>query len=511
MVPTAPLAVSVTHTEGAAVVTFRGDLDLATYDRLRSTLADMVRLKPALVVVDLSQVGWFDCGAIGEFLRARSALRALGSTLVLRAPSGVGLRVLEVVGLLDLVSIAPLRDASSVLDLRRAETSVDRIAVLTDAWRTACETHPDMSHPVVFRDPESIISETLRVLDSESRSLEPWAVSHTLPDTLSQDAPVARLAVLQLLELRRVGHAWIEWSAFPRSRHRELQRRLTEVLDAFLIEVVSAALTELERAALVDPLTGLMNRRALDRDLTQFLAAARRHGRALTVVMLDVVGLKAVNDRLGHEAGDDMLQDVAAGLVNTLRVGDNVYRIGGDEFVLLLPDLRPEDVDAVMDRTVISAGSGFTWGSAGVPTDLDSGVVTPASLLLLADHRMIEHRGGGQRVAPVASARAPSKKSRFAGDSARLVGQLQAAGRVRSVIEQAKGIVAEHFGVDVEDALKILNASAASSGKSVRHLAVGLVDRTIATEELADHRFPDGQTTGDELSSAQIDADADGR
>src|SRR5690348_16884899 len=93
----APLAVSVTHTEGAAVVTFRGDLDLATYDRLRSTLADMVRLKPALVVVDLSQVGWFDCGAIGEFLRARSALRALGSTLVLRAPSGVGLRVLEVV------------------------------------------------------------------------------------------------------------------------------------------------------------------------------------------------------------------------------------------------------------------------------------------------------------------------------------------------------------------------------------------------------------------------------
>jgi GGDEF domain-containing protein len=419
---------------------------------------------------------------------------------------------LEVVGLLDLVSIAPLRDASSVLDLRRAETSVDRIAVLTDAWRTACETHPDMSHPVVFRDPESIISETLRVLDSESRSLEPWAVSHTLPETLSQDAPVARLAVLQLLELRRVGHAWIEWSAFPRSRHRELQRRLTEVLDAFLIEVVSAALTELERAALVDPLTGLMNRRALDRDLTQFLAAARRHGRALTVVMLDVVGLKAVNDRFGHEAGDDMLQDVAAGLVNTLRVGDNVYRIGGDEFVLLLPDLRPEDVDAVMDRTVVSAGGAFTWGSAGVPTDLDSGAVTPASLLLLADHRMIEHRGGRQGVAPEAtSAPVASKKSRFAGDSARLVGQLQAAERVRSVIEQAKGIVAEHFGVDVEDALTILNASATSSGKSVRRLAMGLVDRTITAAELAGHRVADGHSPGDEVSSARIDADADGQ
>ena len=148
-----------------------------------------------------------------------------------------------------------------------------------------------------------------------------------------------------------------------------------------------------------------------------------------------------------------MLQDVAAGLVNTLRVGDNVYRIGGDEFVLLLPDLRPEDVDAVMDRTVISAGGAFTWGSAGVPTDLDSGAVAPASLLLLADQRMIEHRGGRERVAPdPTSAPAASKKSRFAGDSARLVGQLQAAGRVRSVIEQAKGIVAEHFGVDVEDA-----------------------------------------------------------
>ena len=68
--------------------------------------------------------------------------------------------------------------------------------------------------------------------------------------------------------MRRVGHASINGAPSAEATSPELQRRLTEVLDAFLIEIVSAALTELERATLVDPLTGLMNRRALiDRDL----------------------------------------------------------------------------------------------------------------------------------------------------------------------------------------------------------------------------------------------------
>jgi len=297
------LAVSVTHTEGAAVVTFRGDLDLATQDQLRRTLADMVRLEPALVIVDLSQVGSFDCVAIGEFVRARSILRDLGSTLVLRSPPSAGLRALQVVDLLDLVSLASLRDVRPAAAPQEDTPLATEVEVLTTAWRTACDTHPTTCLPVVFKEPELIVSEILREFDRATGSGQASTFDPACPDTLSHDASVPRLAVRQLLELRRVVQAWIAWSAFSAGRQRELERRLTEVLDASVLEVVSAALAELEHAALIDPLTGLMNRRALDRDLTQFLAAARRHGRALTVVMLDVVGLKSTNDRFGHEGG----------------------------------------------------------------------------------------------------------------------------------------------------------------------------------------------------------------
>ncbi|MDQ6697216.1 MAG: diguanylate cyclase [Actinomycetota bacterium] len=481
----ASLAVSVTHTEGAAVVTFRGDLDLATQEQLRRTLADMVRLEPALLVVDLSQVGSFDCGAIGEFVRARSALRDLGSTLVLRAPSASGFRTLEIVGLLDLVSLASLRGVASPPAPQEQLSTATEVAVLTSAWRTASEERPTTGQPLVFKEPEMIVRAILRALDPGSEPDSTAPVGPGLAGSLSHDVSFSRIAVRQLLELRRVVQAWIGWSVFP-PRQRELQRRLTEVLDGSVLEVVSTALAELERAALVDPLTGLMNRRALDRDLTQFLAAARRHDRSLTVVMLDVVGLKSTNDRFGHEAGDELLKDVASGLIGRLRVGDNLYRIGGDEFVLLLPDLRPEDVDVVMDRAVMGPASAFTWGSAGVPTDLGHDVGTPAALLALADRRMIQHRSGrGRGLAPVDAAPRMNAGARLAGDSPRLVEQLAAAGRSHSVIEQAKGIVAEHFGIDMEQAAAVLGEYSAGRTHSMRRTAYALVGRTISVSELS--------------------------
>jgi len=503
------LAVSVTHTEGAAVVTFRGDLDLATQGQLRRTLADMVRLEPALVIVDLSQVGSFDCVAIGEFVRARSILRDLGSTLVLRSPPSAGLRALQVVDLLDLVSLASLRDVRPAAAPQEDTSLATEVEVLTTAWRTACDTHPTTFLPVVFKEPELIVSEILREFDRATESGQASTFDPACPDTLSHDASAPRLAVLQLLELRRVVQAWIAWSAFSAGRQRELERRLTEVLDASVLEIVSAALAELEHAALIDPLTGLMNRRALDRDLTQFLAAARRHGRALTVVMLDVVGLKSTNDRFGHEAGDDLLQDVAAGLVGTLRVGDNVYRVGGDEFVLLLPDLRPEAVHAVMDRTVVGPGGAFTWGSAGVPTDLGDDDATPASLLRLADQRMMQHRSGRVTAAKPTASPDTVPQKRFAGKSARLVSALTAAGRSHAVLEQAKGVVAEHFGIEVAVAADVLQDFSTQRSQSVRRTAYAIVERTISPDDLAPDGPVDAQPVCDAAHPADRGADAD--
>jgi diguanylate cyclase (GGDEF)-like protein/PAS domain S-box-containing protein len=92
-----------------------------------------------------------------------------------------------------------------------------------------------------------------------------------------------------------------------------------------------------------DDLTGLANRRALQRMLAAALERARAHDVAVGVLMLDLDGFKGVNDRFGHAVGDAALREVAARLRRSVRERDMVSRTGGDEFVVVLADLSPEE------------------------------------------------------------------------------------------------------------------------------------------------------------------------
>ena len=96
----------------------------------------------------------------------------------------------------------------------------------------------------------------------------------------------------------------------------------------------------LEHLADHDPLTDLPNRHRLQRELRYAIAHAARTGEGLSVLYLDLDGFKAVNDRSGHAAGDRLLREIAQSLQQGLRQGDLVARVGGDEFVVLLPGCR---------------------------------------------------------------------------------------------------------------------------------------------------------------------------
>lgn len=102
--------------------------------------------------------------------------------------------------------------------------------------------------------------------------------------------------------------------------------------------------------ALVDPLTGLYNRRFMERTLKAEIGRALRKHYDLTVVIFDLNKFKAINDRLGHPAGDLVLKGFAEHLNTVIREADTAARLGGDEFMLILPECNGSQVPAMLRR-----------------------------------------------------------------------------------------------------------------------------------------------------------------
>lgn len=147
----------------------------------------------------------------------------------------------------------------------------------------------------------------------------------------------------------------------PLQMHRALDRVTTAATEEVL--------HRLERASRTDALTGVGNRRAFDETLSAALSAAVRQGHEVTVVAVDLDGLKRINDTEGHAAGDAALLAIVRAFYSALRDEDTVFRVGGDEFVILLPFTSVNAAELLMERIRSSGAPAFTWGAAGYPLD----------------------------------------------------------------------------------------------------------------------------------------------
>lgn len=161
---------------------------------------------------------------------------------------------------------------------------------------------------------------------------------------------------------------------------------------------------ELERMAHFDALTHLPNRVLLADRLAQAVVHAKRSGRSLAVVYLDLDGFKPINDALGHAVGDELLVKVAQRLNQSVREGDTVARLGGDEFVLLLGNLESvEECTLVLQRVMMSLAAPVPIGEDLLQVSASIGVTLypdddseADSLIRHADQAMYQAKLSGR-------------------------------------------------------------------------------------------------------------------
>ncbi len=242
------------------------------------------------------------------------------------------------------------------------------------------------------------MAEVFRIVDSVTRA--------TLPDPMDDAIELNRTGHLpaNCILIRRDGcEIFIEDSAAP-IHNRE--KKITGSVIVFRDVSKARSLAELVvHASQHDPLTGLPNRLLLNDRLGMAIALAKRHRGQAAVIFLDLDGFKHINDSLGHLTGDKLLLSVAGRLKEHIRTPDTVSRQGGDEFVLLLQDVRKPEDAAITARRVLEAVSKvhivdghelFVTASLGVSMYPDDGP-DAETLMMNADTAMYSAKENGRQ------------------------------------------------------------------------------------------------------------------
>jgi len=195
------------------------------------------------------------------------------------------------------------------------------------------------------------------------------------------------------------------------AHHQSLVAAVALVLSTVIL---SGALVESDRAhrrrSTLDPLTGLFNRNALEQRLAELDGAPcdrRKGGQSHALLLCDLDHFKRVNDELGHAAGDAVLQDVAYTMRAVLRAGDSIYRIGGEEILVVLPGASEKDAVGVAERLRQAvrkrrpAGVGVTISIGAAVTKPDT--VNTDDLVARADAALYSAKANGRDAVYVAN------------------------------------------------------------------------------------------------------------
>ncbi|MFW5967093.1 MAG: GGDEF domain-containing protein [Persicimonas sp.] len=190
----------------------------------------------------------------------------------------------------------------------------------------------------------------------------------------------------------------VVWGLYLQTREPGAQSAPRQVLDIMLFQ---ENIDTLREASTTDPMTGLLNRRAYDLMLGEMLdEASRTDGERFAFLLCDIDHFKSVNDTLGHTEGDRILREIAEAIDERIRGHDSAFRIGGDEFLILLPDSSLDEARDVAERI---SNVRFSHPELDEPVTLTIGIaafpddgLTQDALFDAADRRLYEGKSHGR-------------------------------------------------------------------------------------------------------------------
>jgi diguanylate cyclase (GGDEF)-like protein len=264
-------------------------------------------------------------------------------------------------------------------------------------WWVVLQQVIDNQQPLVIPDMAALFGSPLLVLPIRIRGFV------AVPFMATNDHPMGVLALIDLKPLALGAEQIDRLIELARPMADEFRRRYA--IDSGTEIVQGAPRTEeswaaLEQLALTDAMTGLYNRHAGEQAIAREAARGRRAGSSLSLALLDLDNFKQVNDVHGHEAGDRVLSEVGRILRSSLRASDLAIRWGGDEFLILLPDVGVIGAAAFAERTRMQVEA-LSFGGVGRVT-LSAGVVEVGrredslAALRRADTNLYDAKVGGR-------------------------------------------------------------------------------------------------------------------
>ena len=266
------------------------------------------------------------------------------------------LSIITLMGVIGVLGISPyafyrLLHGNLLVGIADSVIVLSTLSAVAYAWRTGDTEKPGIYLAAVFS-----VGATLIAINLGVNGL--FWIYPLILFNFFMVSPGKAIAATLLVLLGLVAHAlWVPGSVFE-SQYQMVSFLVTNAMAGILTFIFAyrtrTQREQLQALAIQDPLTGARNRRAMNEELKIAVSSKRRHGRSYGVLAMDLDHFKQINDQHGHQAGDQVLIDYVKLIKACSRQEDRLFRFGGEEFLLLLPDVDLQGLEAAAQHLLAS-------------------------------------------------------------------------------------------------------------------------------------------------------------